>query len=95
MLRQLSPHFDSIVLTRFLNNPRSVPPEELYELAARVEAQAAGHSAQLLLAPTPVEAWQQALAIASREDLVCVTGSFFLAAELRSVIGVVPQRGSS
>ena len=31
----------------------------------------------------PAEAWQEVLRAASPDDLVCVTGSFFLAAEIR------------
>ncbi|MFM7835665.1 MAG: glutamate ligase domain-containing protein, partial [Planctomycetaceae bacterium] len=36
MLREILPHFDHVVLTRFSINPRSVPPETLAGLAAEL-----------------------------------------------------------
>ncbi|QDU25468.1 Folylpolyglutamate synthase [Anatilimnocola aggregata] len=81
MLKLLLPKFDHVVLTKFVNNPRAVEPEEL-----RVWAQQAllgsGHSPQLELTAEPQAAWQRARALAQADDLVCITGSFFLAAEL-------------
>lgn len=32
MLKIIIPHFDDVVLTRFIGNPRSVPPEQLQAL---------------------------------------------------------------
>jgi dihydrofolate synthase/folylpolyglutamate synthase len=85
MLRQLLPRFNSVVLTRFANNPRAIPPEELAALAGRVCEELAA-PCECLLAPDPVAAWQLAQRQAGAEDLICITGSFFLAAELRSAV---------
>lgn len=81
MLKQLWPHFDRVYLTRFLNNPRSMAPEELAALAP-----SAADGKICTLCDDPVSAWQSAQRSATAEDLVCITGSFFLAAELRSVV---------
>lgn len=86
MLALLWPHFDSVVLTRFLNNPRAITPEELAETAARVAVPADGLQVRCTTAPDPLAAWQHVATSTGREDLVCITGSFFLAAELRSLL---------
>lgn len=80
ILRQLTPRFDSIILTKYLNNPRAVPPEHLRQLM-----QVAG-DVPCHVVETPAEAWQLAQRIAGSQDLICVTGSFFIAAELRELI---------
>jgi dihydrofolate synthase / folylpolyglutamate synthase len=75
MLAVLQPIFRHIVLTRFEKNPRSVPPEQL-------RAMLAGDQGVHL-----VDHPQEALALARRflraDDLLCITGSVFLAGELR------------
>ncbi|WP_425616606.1 folylpolyglutamate synthase/dihydrofolate synthase family protein [Anatilimnocola sp. NA78] len=81
MLRLLLPHFDHLVLTRFVNNPRAVEPAELYTCAMQLAAEMNCHAA-VEIADEPQAAWQRAKAVAQPADLVCITGSFFLAAEL-------------
>jgi len=81
MLRLLLPHFDQVVLTKFINNPRAVEPAELYTCAMQLAAET--HCRPTVeVAGEPHAAWQRAKAIAQPADLVCITGSFFLAAEL-------------
>jgi dihydrofolate synthase/folylpolyglutamate synthase len=80
MLQTLAPHFAHAYLTRFTSNPRSAPPEELLALWHRASSQPATVHA------TPLEAWQAAQAAAAAEDLICVTGSVFVAGELRPVL---------
>ncbi|MCC7475292.1 MAG: bifunctional folylpolyglutamate synthase/dihydrofolate synthase [Pirellulales bacterium] len=41
---------------------------------------------ELILCPTPVEALQHAMQTSREGELVCITGSFFLAAELRPLV---------
>ncbi len=88
MLQLLLPHFDSVILTQYHNNPRSMRPADLRQLVARV---AFGSTSQARAAPTvsiapdPLAAWQRCRREIDAESLVCVTGSFFLAAELRGV----------
>ncbi len=81
MLQRLLGAFDHLFLTRYLNNPRSVPPEELGALAFELTGR------ECRVCPNPPEGWFQARAQAGPEDLICVTGSFFLAAEVRPLVG--------
>jgi len=80
MLEILLPRFDRVILTRYWNNPRGLPLEHLAELAAEISP--APHE----VFPTPREAWRRVRELTTPEHLVCVTGSFFLAAEIRSAI---------
>jgi dihydrofolate synthase/folylpolyglutamate synthase len=84
MLRRLLPAFDVVLLTRYTRNPRGVPLEILTqgvrELGGRAQACA-----------TPDEAWRTASRLARPTDLICVTGSFYLAAELRPTIQSASQ----
>jgi dihydrofolate synthase/folylpolyglutamate synthase len=92
MLRLLLPEFDHVVLTRYVNNPRAVSVEELRSQAERIVAEqhAASSGAalrvQLHTAEHPLAAWHHAQQLAPGDALLCVAGSFFLAAELRPVI---------
>lgn len=76
MLRQLTGEFDRIILTRFVENPRAADPRALAALAAEFGAASE-------VADSPEEAWRMACEEMAEEDLICVTGSFFLAAEMR------------
>ena len=78
MLAVLLPHFDHVILTRYDNNPRGLPPDELAGLAKPVA------DAPIQVCPNPESAWRAACELASDDDLICVTGSFFIAAEMRS-----------
>ncbi len=80
LLNQLSDHFDRAILTQFVGNPRSVPVPTL-------EAIAQDHlRIPFEVAASPTAAWQLARQRAKPVDLICATGSFFLAAEMRAVI---------
>jgi dihydrofolate synthase/folylpolyglutamate synthase len=77
ILRVLGSYFGHFHLCRYGNNPRAVPPEKLAaELPPGV---AAVHASSR-------EAWDAARAAAGPDDLVCVTGSVFLAGELRAAV---------
>lgn len=90
MLRRLMPAFDVVLLTRYVENPRAASPELLLTCALALQdelsASAAGRLAEVHLAAHPEEAWRLARLVAGPDDLVCVTGSFFLVAELRPII---------
>jgi dihydrofolate synthase/folylpolyglutamate synthase len=77
-LRALLPLFDRFVATRYVENPRSVPPREVVEsifaLSGRIAA----------VAPEPAAALARARRMTPPEGLICVTGSLFLAAEARA-----------
>jgi dihydrofolate synthase/folylpolyglutamate synthase len=80
MLAVLAPHFDRLYLTRFQSNPRSVPPEALAELLP------AERRSDIVLCTNTVAAWQCLREDASADDLICGTGSVFLAGELRALL---------
>jgi len=78
---ELFPAFDAVVLTQFVANPRAIPPEQL---AARIAS--AGNSPRMLTAADPSAACSLALKSAGDGDLICATGSFYLAAEVRQIL---------
>src|SRR5262249_26466425 len=80
MLRQLVSEFDTLIVTRYLNNPRMVPPEQVLGMIRGLG------DTPVHLAPDPVSAWKLARHFAHPDDLICVTGSFFIAAEIRELI---------
>ncbi len=80
MLEILLPRFDRVILTRYWNNPRALPLEYLAGLSADISP------APQEVFPTPSEAWRRVRELTTPEHLVCVTGSFFLAAEIRNAI---------
>jgi dihydrofolate synthase/folylpolyglutamate synthase len=93
MLRVLAPLFSHAFLTRCTSSPRALAPERLAETAS-----ASGLAATAC--PTSAEAYRAARANAEGGDLVCITGSVFLAGELRPLVledapgaGVPPSGG--
>lgn len=80
MLRQLLPRFETIILTCYQSNPRSVPIEQLLAMTRTVSDR------QVHLASDPGTAWNMACRLAAPTDLICVTGSFFIAAEIRELL---------
>lgn len=83
MLRRLLPHFGHVILTQYQNNPRGAPPEELAAIASQ-------ECAAVQICPSPAAAWDAVRALAGEKDLVCITGSFFIAAEMRAQIAARP-----
>jgi dihydrofolate synthase/folylpolyglutamate synthase len=88
MVGRLLEQFDEAVFTQYLSNPRAVPAEELAAVAA--ELTGARHRVCL----DPASAWGEVRSLAAADDLICVTGSFFIAAEMRRHIGARPSRPS-
>ena len=87
MLRVLMPRFDRIIVTQFQENPRAVPIEQLMNLC-RDELRQLGRAADgehLASRDTPAAAWGLARKWAAPDELVCITGSFFIAAEMRGL----------
>jgi len=80
LLRLMSPHFDEFVITKYAENPRSTPLEQLSTIAEQeftVPWTAIGSLA---------DAFEYARAKSSPRDLLCVTGSFFIATEARKFL---------
>lgn len=80
LLRLAMPEFDTVVLTQYQSNPRAMPVEQLQRIARKIAGR------RLHIAPNPTVAWKLAGRHADVDDLICVAGSFFLAAEMRQLI---------
>ena len=83
MLQQLLPHFTHVVFTRYLNNPRATDPDQLLAQAQSIQQSLGLTQLTLHLRPGPEAAWRLVESLATPAHLVCITGSFFLAAEAR------------
>jgi dihydrofolate synthase/folylpolyglutamate synthase len=76
MLAEFGANFDHVFLTRF-DSPRCVSPAELAQcLPDNLRGR---HT----VTDSPAAAWQLAVQAAGPSDLICATGSVFLAGELR------------
>ncbi|QDT89132.1 bifunctional folylpolyglutamate synthase/dihydrofolate synthase [Gimesia algae] len=85
MLGILLSHFQTVVLTQYLSNPRRIPVEELVDLTRETQ-KLTGNTSQLIFTDSPEAAWSRAKEVLTSDSLVCVTGSFFIAAELRELL---------
>ncbi len=88
MLKQLLPQFETVILTRYIDNPRGVASERLVQLVAKVRDDVP-NMPTIIVSDSPRDAWDQARSLATSKHIVCVTGSFFLAAEMRPIIDEV------
>ncbi len=79
MLRTLAPHFAHAFLTRF-RSPRGVPPEQLADMLRTVSP------LPFTMSSSPANAWEAAYSAAEPNDLICITGSVFLAGEIRPLL---------
>lgn len=81
MLEILGPHFSAIVLTSFASNARAMDPQALYGLLPE------SLRAKTTVNPSARGALAQLRTRLGPDDLICVTGSVFLAGELRPQFG--------
>jgi dihydrofolate synthase/folylpolyglutamate synthase len=79
-LRALLPLFDVVIATRYVENPRSVPPEQIVIAASQLS------DTFVWTAPDPADALAIARELTAVDGLICVTGSLFLAAEARAIV---------
>lgn len=84
MLERMLPDCDRIILTQFHSNPRALPVEKLEALARSITAESHTARAEILTAPDVAMAIEYATRTAIDGELLCVTGSFFVAAEARA-----------
>ena len=84
IVRELAPHFERFVVTQYQENPRAMPADQLAEMI-RDEA-AKSPTAPITVCPPPAEAWQHVRQTALPGELVCITGSFYLVAEMRPIL---------
>jgi dihydrofolate synthase / folylpolyglutamate synthase len=93
MVRELLASVNVLILTQYRENPRAVPISQLQEIVAELVASGECSSGKKMVAHTiiakdPPEAYEMGLQICGPDDLLCATGSFFLAAELFPIIGL-------
>ena len=82
MLRSLSSYFDEILLTRASDQPRAFSHDDLGNRAEAI----LGRSESWDRFPNVAGAWNAARNRSSPEDLVCVTGSFYVAGEAKRLL---------
>jgi dihydrofolate synthase/folylpolyglutamate synthase len=80
MFRLMAPHFASLIATRYTDNPRAIPTEQLAGMWSDVA------TAPVRVCATPAEALEEARREAGEDGLVCITGSVFLAGEVRPML---------
>jgi dihydrofolate synthase/folylpolyglutamate synthase len=80
MFRVMAPYFASVFATRYTDNPRAMPADQVTSLWA-----SAG-TAPVHVCATPAEALAAARQEAGEEGLICITGSVFLAGEVRPML---------
>jgi len=80
ILRVLAPHFNQLVITCYENNPRAMPIDGLDAIAAQVT------NVPRRAFDQPSAVWDYLRGNTSKKDLICVTGSFFIAAEMRRIV---------
>lgn len=85
MLRVLLPEFDEVVLTRYRHNVRAVPVEELACIASELRELGCRTAAD------PSAAWDAVHELTpADDDLICVTGSFYLLGQVRRAMEARP-----
>jgi dihydrofolate synthase/folylpolyglutamate synthase len=81
ILRILAAYFESFHFTKYGINPRSADPAKLAEMMEQISPGKSVH-----IHSTSADAWRAARSAAGRDDLVCITGSVFLAGELNAAV---------
>jgi dihydrofolate synthase/folylpolyglutamate synthase len=85
MLRVLLPACEKLILTKYVTNPRALEISELDAISQEVASQFPNAALpKILVAPTPASAWE--CACQTHRGLICITGSFFLAADMKEVL---------
>jgi dihydrofolate synthase/folylpolyglutamate synthase len=87
IVAELAPHFDRFIVTQYQDNPRAVA---VCGLAAIVRQTLTDSMAQVEVVSTPREAWLHVRETAMPNERVCITGSFYLAAEMRRLVLASP-----
>ena len=97
MLRVLLPHFQRVIATEFQENPRAIPVEQIAQWC-RDEKTRLGQAVDedaVQTCPLPADAWRLALQWTKPDQLLCITGSFFIAAELRGLATAAAEAAAS
>ncbi len=79
ILKEISYIADNLILTR-TGNPREAEPEQMAVTAKRFSQN------NLMVIEDIDEALKEAKRIAKKDDLICISGSFFLAGKAKEVL---------
>lgn len=82
ILDPMSKYFDEITVTRYTENARAAEPEELASILSSLETKAIVRTC-----PSPEQGLDELRGQAGPDDLICISGSFFLAAQMRGYLG--------
>ena len=77
MIERVLGRFDEVVFTQYGDNPRAVPAGELEAIARELSGRRHPVYADAAAAADAVRG------MAAADDLICVTGSLFIAAQMR------------
>ncbi len=80
VLTEIVSFADEIIFTRS-DNPRAASPHELAE-----KAKALSRNPQLLTHNSVEDAFNEAKKLAEEDDLICITGSFYVAGKIKEII---------
>ena len=83
MLGVLMEHFDELLVTSYRDNPRAMPVQELAAIARDTLVRPSRDDTPLTICDDPTDAWEHLRTMVEPTDLVCCTGSFFIAADMR------------
>jgi dihydrofolate synthase/folylpolyglutamate synthase len=79
-LKALLPWFDTLIATRYVENPRSISPDIIATAVLLLTGQS------IRTTEDPAEALELAYQLTPPDGLICFTGSLFLAAEARALV---------
>ncbi|MBL8964067.1 MAG: bifunctional folylpolyglutamate synthase/dihydrofolate synthase [Phycisphaeraceae bacterium] len=88
MLSRIASGADKVIFTRAENNARAADPRDLQRRFAEVSHKMS------LTAPTLKDAINLAARAVGRDDLICITGSFYIAGEARRLFEARARMGS-
>ncbi len=84
IVRELAPHFDRFIVTQYQENPRATKTSTLAQIIR--DSLDSSKPPNVTVVDTPQDAWQQVIQTSVPGERVCITGSFFLAAEMRRLV---------
>ncbi len=89
LLRRVALGADKVIFTKSKNNPRAMEPAELsrrfYEITGKMNQ----------VASTLDDAMTIAIRAAGRDDLIVITGSFYLVGEAKKLLGSKSEKASA
>jgi dihydrofolate synthase/folylpolyglutamate synthase len=79
VLREITCAADELIFTR-TNNPREAEPKQLALIAKK------SYAKEPMVIENIDEALREAKRVADKDDLICITGSFYLAARVKETL---------